>query len=133
MSETNGNGTFSYDDLAPGEFRFVLRGKECVLREPSAGAVRTWRATQARGGKFTNGVVHLEAPAVFEALYELVQLSTFDAAGKPVPMQEIRTWPSRVFEDLARRAQEMAQLAPKKEGEEGPEKNSPQSTTGSSA
>lgn len=110
MSETNGNGTFSYDDLAPAEWRFQLRGKEYALREPSEAAVLTFKGTQLRDQRLSGGTMTADASKMAEADVVLVQLSTVDAKGNRVAAQEVRDWPHRVTRDLAERAKKMAGL-----------------------
>jgi hypothetical protein len=156
LSESNGNGNarHSYDDLAPQDWAFTLRSKEYALREPSEAAVLAYRGTQLRDQRLSGGQMSADASRMAEADVVLVQLSTFDAKGNRVSMQDVRDWPHRVTKDLAARAQKMAGLdkadkstirlqiaALQKQlaelealdgGAETPEKNSPSATTATS-
>jgi hypothetical protein len=152
LSETNGDGRYSYDDLAPREFPFTLRGKEYTLREPSEASVLAYRGTQIRDAKMVGGQMHGDASKMNEAAVTLVQLSVFDGKGNRVSVQDVRDWPHRVTKDLFTRAEKMAgldrtdaqtlrlQIAALQKtlaeleaaGAETPEKNSPAATTATS-
>jgi polyhydroxyalkanoate synthesis regulator phasin len=110
VSETDGNGRHSYDDLAPGEFLFLLRSKDYALREPSEAAVLAYKGTQLRDQRLAGGTMTADASKMAEADVVLVQLSTFDAKGNLASVQEVRSWPHRVTKDLAERAKKMAGL-----------------------
>jgi hypothetical protein len=105
------DGYMNYDDLAPQDYRFTYKNKEYVLVEPPEAGVIAYRNTMTKGVKLDANTKPTSVPeSLHEADSVLVSHSVTTAEGKPVSLDTVRGWSSRVVKDLAKRAKVMGGL-----------------------
>lgn len=100
-------------DLTPVEVPVTIGGKAYVLREASEAAACTWKNTAISKARVRDGKVEsLGNLADQQPL--LVSLCLFESGEpgkeKPVSLQTVKSWPSRVVSALFDRAKAMSKL-----------------------
>lgn len=100
-----------YDvDLEPKEHKFKLKGKEYTLHEPSEDATRRWNNHRAKHLRVVDGKFGGATEGMYDSRSQLIADCCVDAGGKAVPVAVVRTWPSRITEELYELAVAMGEL-----------------------
>lgn len=105
-------------DLTPTTVPVRIAGQDYLLKEASGAVATTWRNSVFRSTKVdSNG-----RPSSYEGIAEaeplLVSLCLYEANGKLVPIQTVKSWPARIQKALFEKAKEISGL----DEEETPEK-----------
>jgi len=119
-----------FDDLTPTEVPVYLAGKSYILREASGDAACKYRNAMLActrlgpDGKPSSiqGMADIEPLLVSMCLYNAEEGDK--SFGKCVPLNIIRSWPSRVQKSLYDKVKEISEIGEEdEEGEEEPAKN----------
>lgn len=110
--------SMDFDTLKPRVHYFKFQNKRFALREASEGDKILWREAQFAAERYSDGkLIGYEglAETSLILLAQCVKELLFDAQGnvsgeKPVSKTTIRTWPSRVGEQLFDMAKEISEL-----------------------
>lgn len=107
-----------FDDVGLREVPVRLAGKHYVLREANAAAARAFRNCWLKGTKLGPDGQPTEANSIADAELVLIHHCLFDRSGRPVPMNVIQNWSSRVTKALYERALEISEGLRQKETQE---------------
>ncbi len=121
------NGMFNFDDLMPIEIPFSLKDAkghkvDYVLKEPTGDAACKYRNSILRSSTIGSDGKPTSFGNLADSEPELVSMCVFriDEAGnhKPVRLDEVRSWPSRIVSSLYKKAKDIGKL---EESDETPE------------
>lgn len=123
-----------FDSLVPAEEPVKFRGKQYVLREADADAVRRYRnaifkcTRTGDNGRISagEGLADTEPLLVSLCLFEVT-----DKGEKPVSLPTVLSWPGHVVKAIFEKAKEISRLneLPDKEQEKNVSSGSPNSST----
>jgi hypothetical protein len=102
---------FDFDQGQPTEVKIRFQGKNWTLREASEETAVKMRGMQLSNARVVGGQLQANVDRIAESQAFLVSRCLFDDENKPVKVEVIRSWPSRVVKPLFERCKEMSGLA----------------------
>lgn len=109
--------TLDFSDLKTIEIPFSFRGKSYILREAGCDAACKWRNSILKGTRFAADGKATQVENLADSEPLLVSLCCFELLNRegtvhyrPVPVQEVRGWPSKMVKKLFETAKEISEL-----------------------
>jgi hypothetical protein len=101
---------FDFDHDQPAEVKIKFQSRVWTLREATEETAVKWRGMQLSNARVVDGQLQANVDRIAESQAFLVSRCLFDEEGKPVKLDVVKAWPSRVVRPLFERCKEISSL-----------------------